>query len=175
MRLPRPTYANVTSSLALLLAAAGGTAFAVQQINADKVDGVSAARIHFARQAKPLPTPFKTVLRDQGLALQAKCFEQSGHYLTERARSLRDNAEIQIAVNGINQGNPDTEYVKDDDFDRGDVLEIPETIQADNTLITIGFSTPGGGVVTAVLQRELSNALGGTKTCLIAGHALLSR
>jgi hypothetical protein len=170
----RLTYANVVSTLALAAALGGGTAIAIDKINAESVDGVSADRVFFARQAKQLPTPFGTVLRERGLTLQAKCFEQSGHVLIERARSRRNNAQIQVAVNGLNQGNPDTEYVKDDDFDRGEILNIPETIQADNTLITIVYSQPNGGGVTALLQRELVGALGDTKTCLVAGHALVS-
>jgi hypothetical protein len=170
----RLTYANVVSTIALVAALGGGTAFALDKLNASSVDGVSAARVFFAKQSKPLPVKFKTILKGQGLLVQARCVEQSGFFLTERAKSAKNNSEVQVSVSGINQGSPDTEYVKDDNFDRGDVLDIPETIQADNTLITISFTNPRGGIVTATLQRELVGALGGTKTCLVSGHALVS-
>jgi hypothetical protein len=172
--LPRLTYANIVSTVALVVAIGGGTAVAIDKLDADSVDGVSAKQIRFAKNAKLAPTPYRTIFRGPGVKLQARCVEQSGHFLEERAKSRKDDTEIQVAVNGINQGNPDTEYVKDDNFDRGDVLNIPETIQADNTLITLAVATANGDGVTATLQRELSNALGGTRVCLIAGHALIS-
>jgi hypothetical protein len=171
----RLTYANMASTLALVAALGGGTAIAVNKLNADSVDGVSADRIRFVvKDPKPAPVPFKTVFRGGGLSVQARCYEASGHFMDERVKSAKNNSEIQIAVNGINQGSPDTEYVTDDDFDRGQTLNIPETIQADNTLITIGFAGAKGSEVTMTLQRELSNALGGKAVCLLAGHALLS-
>jgi hypothetical protein len=171
----RLSYANVASTLALFAALGGGTAVAVNKLDADSVDGVSADRIRFAvKDPRLAPVPFKTIFSGGGLTLQARCYEQSGHWMEERVKSRRNNAEVQIAVNGINQGNPDTEYLKDDDFDRGDALSIPETIQADNTLITVAFAGAKGAEVTMTLQRELSNALGATKVCLLAGHALLS-
>jgi len=52
---PRLTYANVVSTMALVLAAAGGTAVAVSAINADKVDGVNAAKIDFVKPATGAP------------------------------------------------------------------------------------------------------------------------
>ena len=171
----RLTYANVASTLALVAALGGGTAIAVNKLNADSVDGVSADRIRFVvKDPKLAPVPFKTVFRGGGLSVQARCYEASGHFMDERVKSAKNNSEVQIAVNGINQGSPDTEYVTDDDFDRGQTLNIPETIQADNTLITIGFAGAKGSEVTMTLQRELSNALGGKAVCLLAGHALLS-
>jgi hypothetical protein len=171
----RLSYANVVSTLALAAALGGGTAAAVDKLNADSVDGISADRIRFAvKDPKLAPVAFKTIFSGGGLKLQARCYEQSGHFMDERVKSVRNNSEVQIAVNGINQGTPDTEYVKDDDFDKGDTLSIPETIQADNTLITIGFAGAKGAGVTMTLERELSGALGATKVCLLAGHALLS-
>jgi hypothetical protein len=171
----RFSYANVASTLALVAALGGGTAIAVNKLDADSVDGVSADRIRFVvKDPKPAPVPFKTVFRGGGLKLQARCYEQSGHFLDERVKSSKNNSEVQIAVNGLNQGNSDTEYVKDDDFDKGETLNIPETIQADNTLVTIGFAGAKGPGVTMTLQRELSNALGGKAVCLLAGHALRS-
>jgi hypothetical protein len=170
----RLTYANVTATIALVAALGGGTAVALDKINADSVNGVSVARINFEKDMKLAPQPFTTIFRGRGLALQARCYEQSGTFLDERAKSLQNNSEIQVAVNGINQGNPDTEFVKDDDFDNGETLDIPETIQADDTLITLAFSSSDGAHVTAVLQREVAHALGDTKDCLIGGHALFS-
>ncbi len=73
---------------------------------------------------------------------------------------------------GLNQGTPDVEYVIDVDFDPGDQLPIPETIQGEATEITLTFSTPGGSHLSAVFQRNVSGGtLGNTKTCLIGGTA----
>ncbi len=52
MRLPRLTYANVVSTLALFVAVAGGTAIAVGGGNAASVDGVSAKKISFVKNAE---------------------------------------------------------------------------------------------------------------------------
>jgi hypothetical protein len=176
VRRPRLTYANVTSTIALAAAISGGTAIAVNKLNADSVDGVSADRIRYVvKDPKPAPIPFKTIFTGAGIKLQARCYEASGHFMDERVKSRRNNAEVQIAVDGINQGSPDTEYVKDDDFDKGDTLAIPETLQTDNTLITVAVAGAKRSEVTMTLQRELSHALGDTKVCLLAGHALFSR
>ncbi|MEO8091259.1 MAG: hypothetical protein ABI726_00955 [bacterium] len=172
MRLPRLSYANVVSTVALFAAIAGGTAIAVGGGNAASVDGVSAKKLSFVKNAKPAPVSFKTFFKLGGLKLQGRCFEQSGFHLEERAVSRRKNAEIHIAVVGFNQGTPDVEYVTDVNFDRGDKLPIPETIQGNATEITLTLSTPGGSHVSAVFQRNLSGGtLGGKKRCLIGGTA----
>jgi hypothetical protein len=173
MRMPRLTYANVTSTIALIVALGGGTAIAVQQINAEKVDGVSAGRISFVRDFAPDIVPYKTFFSQGGLKLQARCYLQSGSYLDERAKSTRNNAEIHIAVIGLNQGTPDEEYVFDNNFDRGDTLEIPETIQGNATEVILTYSTPKASHLSAVFQRDVSGGtLGNKKGCLIGGTAL---
>jgi hypothetical protein len=171
---PQLTYANVASTAALVIAVAGGTAIAVGGA-ASSVDGVSAGKISFVRNAKLAPVKYKTFFRLGGLQIQARCVENSGHFLDERVRSARKNAEVHVSVTGLNQGTPDVEYVTDVDFDKGDKLDIPETIQGNGTVVTVTFSTPKAAHVTATFQRNVAGGtLGGTKICLIGGTALFA-
>jgi hypothetical protein len=174
MHRPRLTYANVASTAALVIAIAGGTAMAVGGASSS-VDGVSAGKISFVRNSKPAPVKYRTFFKLGGLQLQARCFEASGYFLDERARSTRNNAEVHVAVTGLNQGTPDVEYATDPNFDKGDTLNIPETIQGDATVVNLTYSTPKAAHVTATFQRNVAGGtLGGTKTCLIGGTALFA-
>ena len=165
----RLTYANVISTLALVVALGGGTAFAVQHINADKVDGLNAAKLDFER-ADPLgPNPkFKRVFDQGGLIIKARCGNQSGHFMDVQARTRVDNAEIQTVT--ADSQNAQHEAI-DRDFDKVDSLDLPlgPGSQGEGTLT---YSTPGRSHVSLVFQADVGSVLGNKKACLLGGTAL---
>jgi hypothetical protein len=165
----RLSYANVTSTLALLVALGGGTAVAVEQINADKVDGLNAAKLDFER-ADPLgPNPeFKRVFDQGGLLIKARCGDQSGHFMDVQARTRVDNAEIQsVTTDSLN----DQHEAIDRNFDKVDSLDLPLGIgtQGEGTLT---YSTPAGSHVSLVFQADVGSVLGNKKACVLGGTAL---
>jgi hypothetical protein len=167
---PRITYANVVSTLALAVALGGGTAVALDKINAGSVDGVSAARISFARPITIGPTAkFKTMFKHAGLVLQARCVQQSGFFMDAHAKSRVNNAEINADMtDNLN----DHTHVFDRDFDRNQPLELP--LSGDQGSGTLTYTTAKGGQVSIVLHADTGSVLGNKKACLIGGHALYS-
>jgi hypothetical protein len=167
---PRITYANVVSTVALVVALGGGTAVALDKINAGSVDGVSAARISFAKPTTIGPTAkFKPIFNHAGLVLRARCVQQSGFFMDAEAKSKVNNAEI----NGDMTANDNEHtHVFDRDFDRNQPLELP--LDFDQGSGTLTYTTPKGSQVSIVLHADTGSVLGGTKSCLIGGHALYS-
>ena len=119
----RLTYSNVISTLALLVAVGGGTALAVNHINAAKVDGLNAARLDFERPITVGPNPkFKRVFDQGGLLIRARCGDLSGFFMDVQARTRVDNAEIQAVTTG--SSNEQDEAI-DRNFDKADSLDVP--------------------------------------------------
>jgi len=171
---PRLTYANVVSTAALVLAAAGGTAVAVNAVNADKVDGVNAAKIDFVKPARGGPgKPLRTVMNQGGLALRARCYQQSGNFIDLVAKSRRNNAQIQVGVVHDNVS-AKVERGFDRDFDKGEALDITSLGTGSQGEVTLTYSTPGGSHVSAVFQMDVGAIFGDAtqKDCLIGGSAL---
>ena len=82
----RLTYANVISTIALLVAVGGGTALAVSHINAARVDGLNAAKLNFERPLTVGPNPKFTKVFDQGgLVIRARCGDLSGFFMDAKA------------------------------------------------------------------------------------------
>jgi hypothetical protein len=136
------------------------------------VSGVKAAKIDFVRSAEGASPPFRKAGSLGGVVIQARCGDDSGTFMDVRAKSTKNNAEIQIASIGLNQGTPDEEYALDRDFDKGETLEVPNTIQASANEITLTYSTRKGSHTSAVFQVDHGSVLGGgNKVCLVGGTA----
>ena len=166
----RLTYSNVTSTIALLVAVGGGTAHAVDHINADKVDGLNAARLDFERPITVGPNPkFKRVFDQGGLLIRARCGDLSGFFMDVQARTRVDNAEIQAVTTSSSN---DQDEAIDRNFDKGDSLDVPlgAGSQGEGTLT---YSTPKGSHVSLVFQADTGGlSLGSQKACLLGGTAL---
>jgi len=174
-RMRRLSYANVTSTIALVCAAAGGTAAAVSGINADKVDGVNAAKIDYVVNDQPPPQKFKTILDQGGLRLRGRCVEQSGTDFVVKAISKVDDAEIQVSLITNDIGpSADLEAAIDRNFDKGDELEVTALHVGGQGVAHLAFSTEAGSHVTATFQIDVGSILGeaGPKRCLAGGTAL---
>ena len=169
----RLSYSNVTATLALVIAVGGGTAIAINGGDADSVNGVKAAKIDFVTGASGGPSkPLKTIFKQGGLVLRARCYEQSGHFLDLFAKSRKNNAEIQVAV-VYDTANPRADRGFDRGFDKGDSLEISSLGIASQGEVTLTYSTPKGSHVSAVFQMDVGaifdNIL--SKDCLVGGTA----
>jgi hypothetical protein len=165
----RLSYANVVATLALLVALGGGTAVAVQNINAAKVDGLNAARLNFERPITVGPNPkFRRVFDQGGLLIRALCGNQSGYFMDAQARTRVDNAEIQVVTTDTAN---DQHEAFDRDFDKADLLNLPlgAGTQGEGTLT---YSTPAGSHVSLVFQADVGSILGNQKACLLGGTAL---
>jgi len=165
----RLTYANVISTIALLLALGGGTALAVSHINAARVDGLNAAKLNFERPTTVGPNPkFKTVFDQGGLVIRARCGDLSGFFMAAKALTRVSNAEIQAVTN--DSQNVQHEAI-DRDFDKADPLDLPLGVgtQGEGTLT---YSTPKGSHVSLVFQADVGSTLGDKKACLLGGTAL---
>jgi hypothetical protein len=165
----RLSYANVASTLALAVALGGGTAVAVNQINADKVDGLNAVRLDFRGPTTVGPNePFKNVLHQGGLVIRARCIQQSSFFMDVQAKSTQNNAEIQIVTS--NQI-PETNVAINRDFDNGELLDFPlgPGEQGEGTLT---YSTPQGSHVSIVFQADQGSVLGDRKACLLGGTGM---
>ncbi len=164
------TYANVVSTLALLVALGGGTAFAVTHINADRVDGLNAAKLNFERPITVGPNPkFKRIFDQGGLLIRARCGDLSGFFMDAQARTRVDNAEIQVVTTDSQN---DQDEAIDRDFDKADSLDLPLGVgsQGEGTLT---YSTSKGSHVSLVFQADTGGpSLGGTHACLLGGTAL---
>lgn len=166
----RLTYANVTATLALVIALGGGTAVALNKINATSVNGVRAARISFIRPITIGPTAkFKTIFDHAGLRLQARCVQQSGFFMDARAKTRVNNAEIQADT--TNNANAHT-HAFDRGFDKSEHLDLP--LSGDQGNGTLVYTTPRGAQVSIVFQADTGSVLGDTKACFLGGHALYS-
>ena len=169
----RLSYANVTATLALVAAVGGGTAIAVGGGDADSVDGVNAAKIDYVVAASGGPSkPLKTILRQGGLKLRARCYEQSGHFLDLFAVSRRNNAEIQVGV-VYDTANPRVARGFDRGFDKGESLKISSLGIASQGEVTLTYSTPKGSHVSAVFQMDVGAIFDDqpSKDCLVGGTA----
>jgi hypothetical protein len=166
----RLTYSNVTSTVALLIALGGGSAYAVDHINADRVDGLNAARLDFERPITVGPNPkFKRVFDQGGLLIRARCGDLSGFFMDAQARTRVNNAEVQVVTS--DSQNEQHEAI-DRDFDKVDSLDLPlgSGTQGEGTLT---YSTPHGSHVALVFQADTGGlSLGGEKACLLGGTAL---
>jgi hypothetical protein len=165
----RLTYSNVTSTIALVIAVGGGTAYAVDHINADRVDGLNAARLDFERPITVGPNPkFKRVFDQGGLLIRARCGDLSGFFMDVQARTRVDDAEIQV----VTTDSSDQDEAIDRNFDKGDSLDVPlgSASQGEGTL---SYSTLKGSHVGLVFQADTGGlSLGSQKACLLGGTAL---
>jgi hypothetical protein len=171
--MPQLRYANVVSTIALVAAVGGGTAIALDRINADKVDGLNAKRIDYVANANGPNPPFKKVFKQGGLVLRARCIEQSGHYLELEARTRVSNAEIQVGV--ISGGQfADVSHAIERDFDKGEVIDVGGITVASQGEYTLTYSTRKGSHVSAVFQTDVGSILGtdAAPDCLVGGTAL---
>jgi hypothetical protein len=169
----RLSYANVMSTLALAVALGGGTAVAVNQINADKVDGLNAVALDFRGPRTVGPDePFHNVLHQDGLVVRARCTQQSGFFLDVQAKSTQNNAEIQIVTSNA-LSDTDPKVALDRDFDKDELLDFPlgSAKQGEGTLT---YSTPQGSHVSIVFQADEGAVLGDRKACVLGGTGLHS-
>ena len=169
----RLSYANVAATLALVAAVGGGTAIAVGGGDADSVNGVKAAKIDYVVAASGGPSkPLKTILRQGGLVLRARCYEQSGHFLDLFAKSRRNNAEIQVSV-AYDTNFPKVDRGFDRGFDKNESLEISSLGSASQGEVTLTYSTPNGSHVSAVFQMDVGAIFDNIldKDCLVGGTA----
>jgi hypothetical protein len=165
------TYANVTSTLALVVALAGGTALAVGGGNAEKVDGLNAAPLDFTVKGKPnAEAEWKTVLNQGGLVIRAKCIKESGYAFPTKVKTRVNNAEVQ-GVSTNDPASPDSVVLRNREFDKGDVELMPlgSGFQGEGTL---SYSTPEGSHVSVVFQSDIGSIMGGEQDCVLGGTAL---
>ena len=148
----------------------GGTALAVDHINADRVDGLNAARLDFERPITVGPNPkFKRVFDQGGLLIRARCGDLSGFFMDVQARTRVDNAEIQAVTTGSSN---DQDEAIDRNFDKAESLDVPlgAASQGEGSLT---YSTPQGSHVSLVFQADTGGlSLGSQEACLLGGTAL---
>lgn len=168
----RLTYANVISTLALIVAIGGGSAIALDKLNADSVDGVSAAKLNFTVNGKPNATAeWKKVLDFGGFVIRAKCIKESGFAMETRLRTRVNNAELQGSVSFLSNGVPVTNVLLEREFDKGEHPLLP-TSSGEQGQGTITYSRPNGTDVTVVFQSDIGSIMGGEKECVMGGTAL---
>lgn len=148
---------------------AGGANFAGFAANAGAVDGSSIANINFRA---PEDAPDTIILNQGGLRLVANC--------------LADDIEV-VAVNttsgigslyldGVQETTDNVDYEQFDQFEPGEPNSINIEYPTDtDTNITVYFSAPGGGNVTAHMHYEENAQVSPAQTgCAITGYAIVS-
>ncbi len=133
--------------------------------NADRVDGLEAARLDFRAAAGTATTD---ILNIGGLIIRSSC--GTGPDLDVRADTTILNSTIHIAWNK-DPGNAPF-YRQDNDLDPGDNFQLMTEPNDDQAQGTIVYSSPQGSHVSVTFQSEEANAFGGTTACLFAGTAL---
>jgi hypothetical protein len=133
-------------------------------LNADQVDGLSAAKVDYRAAAKTASTD---ILNIGGLILRATC--NAGPDIDVRADTTVAHATLHVGFTrdpnntpvfrGANNLNPGASF---------DVLG-PSGDAAQGTLT---YSTPGGVHVALTFQSEEADAFGATAACLFAGTVL---
>ena len=134
-------------------------------LNADRVDGVNAARIDFRA---PVGTAQTDVLNLAGLILRASC--GAGPDLSVVATTTVPNTTIQVAWNKDPGNSPF--YRQDTNLSPGSTFAVMTNPNDDDAQGTIAYSTPQGSHVTVTFQSEEGNAFGNTVACLFGGTAL---
>ena len=135
--------------------------------NADRVDGVDAARVDFRAIAGTASTE---ILNFGGLVLRASC--AAGPDLDVRADTGVPNSTIHVSWNR-DPGNL-AFYRQDNDFDPGDNFALMSAGNDDSSQGTLVYSSATGPDVSLTFQAEEGGAFGGTTNCLFAGTALAS-
>ena len=132
-------------------------------LNADNVDGISAARITFLA---PSGTALTEVFNSGGLVLRATC--GAGPDLDVQADSTIPNAMIQTSfIQG--GGATDTPvHRQDNDFDAGNNFDVLAATD-DSVQGTIAYAAPNSNVVTINFVAEEANGFGGAAACVFTG------
>lgn len=133
-------------------------------LNADYVDGLSAAKIDFRAAARTASTD---ILNFGGLILRASC--NPGPSLDVRADTTVAHATLHVSL--VRDPNNTPVFRSANNLNPGanfDLLGPP----GDATQGTLTYSSPNGADVTVTFQSEEADAFGATAACLFAGTAL---
>ena len=133
--------------------------------NADRVDGLHAAKVDFRAAAGTAATD---VLNLNGLILRATC--TTGPDLDVRADTTIVNSTIHVAWNR-DPGNLPF-YRQDNDLDPGDNFAIMTAPNDDSAQGTLVYTAPGGNTVSVTFQSEEGGAFAGATNCLLSGTAM---
>jgi hypothetical protein len=133
--------------------------------NADRVDGLHAAKIDFRAAAG---TGSTEILNLGGLILRATC--ASGPDLDVRADTTVLNSTLHISWNRDPANQPF--YRDDNDFDPGDNFQIMSAGNDDRAQGTLVYTSPDGSTTSVTFQSEEADAFGGTTNCLFTGTAM---
>ena len=132
-------------------------------LNADRVDGLHAAKIDFR---VPINTASTRLLDLGGLILSASCL--AGPDLDVRATSTVAHAALHVSWNK-DPGNVPF-YRQDNDLNPGENFSLLAQ-NDDGSQGTLVFTTPAGVTVSATFLGEEANAFGGTAACAFTGTA----
>jgi hypothetical protein len=133
--------------------------------NADRVDGLHAAKIDFRAAAGTAATE---VLNLDGLILRAAC--AAGPDLDVRADTTIVNSTVHVSWNRDPANQPF--YRDDNDLDPGANFAIMSPGNDDRAQGSLVYSSPGGNTVSVTFQSEEADAFAGTTNCLFTGTAL---
>jgi hypothetical protein len=133
--------------------------------NADRVDGLHAAKVDFRATAGTASTE---ILNIGGLILRATC--ATGPDLDVRADTSVLNSTIHVSWNKDPANVPF--YRDDNDFDPGDNFAIMTSTNDDRAQGTLVYTSPSGSTVSVTFQSEENDAFAGATDCLFAGTAL---
>jgi hypothetical protein len=133
--------------------------------NADRVDGLHAAKIDFRAAAGTAPAE---ILNLGGLILRATC--AAGPDLDVRADTSILNSTIHVSWNRDPANTPF--YRDDNDFDPGDNFAIMSGGNDDRAQGTLVYTSPTGSTVSVTFQSEEDDAFAGATDCLFSGTAM---
>jgi hypothetical protein len=133
--------------------------------NADRVDGMHAAKIDFRAAAG---TGSTEILNLGGLILRATC--ATGPDLDVRADTSVLNSTLHVSWNRDPANQPF--YRDDNDFDPGDNFQIMSPGNDDRAQGTLVYTAPDGSTTSVTFQSEEADAFGGTTNCLFSGTAM---
>jgi hypothetical protein len=133
--------------------------------NADRVDGLHAAKVDFRAAAG---TGTTDILNFGGLIVRASC--AAGPDLDVRADTTDLNSTIHVAWNK-DPGNLPF-YRQDNDLDPGDNFPIMSAGNDDSAQGTLVYTSAAGSTVSVTFQSEEGGAFAGTTDCLFTGTAM---
>jgi hypothetical protein len=133
-------------------------------LNADRVDGLHAAKIDFRA---PINTPSTKLLELGGLVLSATC--AAGSDLDVRAASTVAHSVLHVSWNK-DPGNVPF-YRQDNDLNPGESFSLLAQ-NDDGSQGTLVFTTPAGVSVSVTFLGEEANGFGNTAACAFTGTAM---
>ncbi len=133
-------------------------------LNADRVDGLHAAKIDFR---VPINTPATRLLDLGGLVLSATC--AAGPDLDVRATSTVAHATLHVSWTKDPENT--SFYRQDNDLNPGESFSLFAQ-NDDGSQGTLVFTTPAGVSVSASFLGEEANAFGGSAACAFTGTAM---